>query len=59
MSSLAPEKLRPVEDYLKIQGRFRHLTPDYVQKIQDRVTLEYNKLLDKVENLHSWSELEG
>ncbi len=57
--SLAQEKLRPVEDYLKIQGRFRHLTPDHIGKIQKRVNLEYKKLLDKVENLHSWSELEG
>jgi pyruvate ferredoxin oxidoreductase beta subunit len=57
--SLAPERLRPVEDYLKIQGRFRHLTPDHIERIQKRVNLEYNKLLDKVENLHSWSELEG
>jgi pyruvate ferredoxin oxidoreductase beta subunit len=48
-----------VEDYLKIQGRFRHLTPDHIERIQKRVNLEYNKLLDKVENLHSWSELEG
>lgn len=59
MSSLNPEELRPVEDYLKMQGRFRHLTPDYIEKIQDRVLLENNKLLDKAENLHSWSELEG
>jgi len=59
MSSLNPEELRPVEDYLKIQGRFRHLTTDSIQKIQDRIILENNKLLDKAENLHSWSELEG
>ncbi|MBW2599506.1 MAG: pyruvate synthase subunit beta [Deltaproteobacteria bacterium] len=57
--TIKPDKLKPVEDYLKIQGRFRHLTPDYIQRIQDRVTMEYNKLLDKVENLHSWDELKG
>jgi len=41
-------KIRPVEDYLKIQGRFRHLTPDLIEKIQNRVTQNYNKLLAKI-----------
>ncbi|MBW2334466.1 MAG: pyruvate synthase subunit beta [Deltaproteobacteria bacterium] len=52
-----PEKLRPVEDYLKIQGRFRHLSADEIKMIQEKVAQEYNKLLDKVNNLHSWSDL--
>jgi len=46
--SVEVPKLRPVEDYFKIQGRFRHLTPDLIGKIQERVTKEYNKLLAKV-----------
>ncbi len=46
--SVEVPKLRPVEDYLKIQGRFRHLTPDLIEKIQERVTQDYNKLLAKV-----------
>ena len=40
-------KLRPVRDYLKIQGRFRHLSDDLIDQIQDRVELEYQKLLEK------------
>jgi pyruvate ferredoxin oxidoreductase beta subunit len=40
-------KLRPVKDYLKIQGRFRHLSDDNIAKIQARVELEYQKLLEK------------
>jgi len=52
-----PEKLRPVEDYIKIQGRFRHLSADEIEMIQEKVIQEYNKLLDKVNNLHSWSDL--
>jgi pyruvate ferredoxin oxidoreductase beta subunit len=56
--TIKPDKLRPVEDYLKLQGRFRHLTSDQVKAIQERVILEYNKLLDKVNNLHAWSDLE-
>ncbi|MBN1827570.1 MAG: pyruvate synthase subunit beta [Deltaproteobacteria bacterium] len=53
------DKLRPVADYLKLQGRFRHLSPDMVKQVQERVVQEYNKLLDKVDNLHAWSELKG
>jgi pyruvate ferredoxin oxidoreductase beta subunit len=39
--------LRPVKDYLKIQGRFRHLSDDNIAKIQARVELEYQKLMEK------------
>jgi len=49
-----PEKLRPVEDYLKLQGRFRHLTPDQIQVIQARVDLEFKKLMNKVDHSVSW-----
>jgi pyruvate ferredoxin oxidoreductase beta subunit len=55
--TIAPEPLRPVEDYLRLQGRFRHLTKEAVATFQARVTQEYRKLLDKVENLHGWSQL--
>ena len=41
-------KLRPLKDYLKIQGRFRHLSDDIIEQIQKRVELEYQKLLEKV-----------
>jgi pyruvate ferredoxin oxidoreductase beta subunit len=57
--TVKPEKLRPVSDYIKSQGRFRHLPEDQIKGIQERVTLEYNRLLDKVENLHSWDELKN
>ena len=39
-----PEPLRPITDYFKGQGRFRHLTGDLVEKIQDRVTAEWEEL---------------
>jgi len=48
--SLNLPKLKPVKDYLKIQGRFRHLSDDLIQQIQDRVELEYKKLLEKAKN---------
>ena len=40
-------KLRPVADYLKIQGRFRHLSDDVIAKIQKRVEQEYQIILEK------------
>lgn len=42
-------ELRPVTDYLKLQGRFRHLSPDEINKIQTRVIEEYEKLKGKAE----------
>ncbi len=39
--------LKPVTDYLKIQGRFRHLTPDSIEKIQKRVVQEYQIVLER------------
>lgn len=38
---------RPVEEYLKPQGRFRHLTPDLIAQIQARVTKDYARLKAK------------
>lgn len=51
------EDLRPIEDYLKLQGRFRHLRPDQIAGIQDRVKMEYRKLLNKIEHSQSWDEI--
>jgi pyruvate ferredoxin oxidoreductase beta subunit len=40
-------ELRPVGDYLKLQGRFRHLSDDLIEKIQKRVTADYAALKEK------------
>jgi pyruvate ferredoxin oxidoreductase beta subunit len=45
-------KLRPLADYLKLQRRFRHLSDDTIAKIQERVNLEYQKLLEKTKHGH-------
>lgn len=42
-------RLRPVQDYLRLQGRFRHLSEGTVKEIQDRVNKEYAKLKEKIE----------
>jgi pyruvate ferredoxin oxidoreductase beta subunit len=39
-----PGPLRPITDYLKGQGRFRHLTPDSISTIQKRITDEWEAL---------------
>lgn len=41
-------KLKPVEEYLKLQGRFRHLSEQEIEKIQKRVNEQYAKLKAKV-----------
>jgi pyruvate ferredoxin oxidoreductase beta subunit len=45
--SVDPPKLKPIDEYLKIQGRFRHLTDKDVKEIQERVNKEYIKLMKK------------
>ncbi len=35
---------KPVEEYLKTQGRFRHLPPEEIKKIQKHVDSEYQRL---------------
>jgi len=40
-------ELRPVTDYMKLQGRFRHLSEDLLDKIQQRVTADYAELKEK------------
>ena len=46
--NVAPPKLKPVSDYLKLQGRFRHLSEDTINEIQQRVSEEYAKLKEQV-----------
>ncbi|MDL1956681.1 MAG: pyruvate synthase subunit beta [Candidatus Desulfofervidus auxilii] len=37
-------RLKPVREYLQLQGRFRHLTDEYIEIIQKRVTEDMAKL---------------
>ena len=39
-----PEKPIPVKEYLKVQGRFRHLTEDQVAQVQKRVDYRWKQL---------------
>jgi pyruvate ferredoxin oxidoreductase beta subunit len=44
--SVNPDKLKPVADYMKSQGRFRHLSEADITHIQQRVNEEWAKLKD-------------
>ncbi len=46
--SMEPE-MRPVEEYLKPQGRFRHLTVDMIETIQKKVNTDFEKLRAKTQ----------
>ncbi|MGI2335471.1 MAG: pyruvate synthase subunit PorB [Dehalogenimonas sp.] len=45
--SMIPEKLKPLQEYTKLQRRFRHLKPDALVQIEKRVAEEFEKLVEK------------
>jgi len=56
--SVTPPKPKPVQDYLKLQGRFRHLSEETIAEIQNRVDKEYAKLKEKVAQTQGLNERE-
>jgi len=40
-------KLRPMKEYTKLQGRFRHLSDEMLQEIEKRIHQEYEQLREK------------
>ena len=40
-----PHPILPVREYIQGQGRFRHLTPEDIDSIQERTRMEYEKLV--------------
>jgi len=42
-----PKELKPVKEVLKMQGRFRHITDDEANEIQEQVTAFWNRLVEK------------
>ena len=42
-------QLRPVDEYLSVQGRFRHLSTEEVSRIQERVEDRWRKLVRRAE----------
>jgi pyruvate ferredoxin oxidoreductase beta subunit len=50
--SVNTEALKPIKEYTGLQGRFRHLSPELLGQIQERVRKEYTALQRKVELTH-------
>jgi pyruvate ferredoxin oxidoreductase beta subunit len=44
--SRKPKELKPVTEYFKGQGRYRHLTEDLVSQIQDKVSTRWQRMLN-------------
>jgi pyruvate ferredoxin oxidoreductase beta subunit len=40
-----PKKTKKVKEYLKIQGRFKHLSENDINLIQDEVDKDYSELM--------------
>jgi len=51
-----PRKLKPIRSYFKPQGRFRHLTNEEIDHIQERVIIEHKKLMEKAKFLKIGNE---
>jgi len=47
--NMKPKNPKPVEEYLKLQGRFRHLTGTDIKEIQEATNKKWKKLLRKEE----------
>jgi len=47
--TVTPKKMKPISEYLKPQGRFRHLTEEEIEQIQMRVNTNYAKLQKMIE----------
>ncbi len=44
-----PKEILPVAEYLKVQGRFRHLKPEQIEEIQERTTNQWDMMIDRSE----------
>ena len=44
-----PSQKRPIDEYLRLQGRFRHLNEEQVKRIQADIDTFWKKLLKKEE----------
>ncbi len=45
--TVRPKNPKPIKEYLRLQGRFRHLTEEEIAKIQEYVNENWKALLKK------------
>jgi len=45
-----PRELKPAREYLKMQGRFRHLGEEQVKEVEERVMKRWKRLLKRAED---------
>lgn len=50
--NIHPEKQIGVKEYLETQGRFRHMTDEMIDSLQERVDRRWEDLVAKAERLH-------
>lgn len=46
--NMKPKERKPINEYLKLQGRFRHLTEDQIALMQEQVDKNWERLLRRV-----------
>lgn len=46
-----PKELAPVENYIKLQGRFKGLTSEQIQDLQKFTVEDFNKCIKRLENM--------
>lgn len=44
-----PKELKPLREYLEIQGRFRHLTNEQINQVEERVKKKWERLLKRAD----------
>jgi pyruvate ferredoxin oxidoreductase beta subunit len=46
-----PKQLKPIEEYLKLQGRFKRMTPEEIGQLQEETTNRYERYIKKLEGM--------
>ena len=54
--NIKADKLKPVEEYLRPQGRFRHLSPEEIEKIQNQINKSYAELRNRIQQTSGLAE---
>jgi pyruvate/2-oxoacid:ferredoxin oxidoreductase beta subunit len=50
--NVRPERSLPVRDYVRAQGRFKHMTDEMIDSVQEQVDLRWEDLVNKEKRTH-------